>query len=808
MSKAPKTKKTTLHYQPYQALSNGEDDDQSINLNMPDIPLHLDPVLLGLSSNMSRNLWDDWNENDANFNMKLDMYTDEVSTVSTVSSTTSPNLTMHVNSSENFSGYEQQQNVLPGTMTYHSHALGGGAVTTLENQQITRADVERSLSEDIVKMLDDTNATMFSKQLDADQSNNVAMESMNLNPSQNMMGFQQQQQQQQQQQLQPQPNHMQPFQQQMQMELQLQQQQQQQYQQQEKQFLQTAGSAALNTSSWMNDFGTSTQLNAATSAPASGRPSKPSASRHHSRQTSCTAFDVAVDGDAASLTAQHQTSQVPVMSVTSSSPVPPTAQTALDLKSANEKLKLARTQTDTLSACGTTSEDASVANKANNAVTGQSSNSDASLYGPSQQATGLGAQGMMMNPFMMYSMVGSQGMNMMGMPMQMPMGMNGMPFPMQMQVQFQLQLQMQMAQLAQMNGMGGINGMDGMNGVCGMNGMQMPMGLPGMPMGMNMQMPLRRNMQQQQMNPHSRLSGDIEMTSAFSTETASARGSMLKPARTLQPNSACGGPGFVNIARKPEEPGVSSILKSLMEEEAKKKEKKLERNRDSARESRRKQQTYVETLENGIKRLQINRDLVRSYRWGISGPGFGPLPRPNSPEMSDWNSRVAVVTGRTEAFSNIQNPANFQSLMRLNRQRRTLATQYQERELAVWKCFVFVGRELAAMRTRVLQVQMLRTFSENPLAKELDALLNLSVDQKLQLQCHAQQMVNEEVVELTKLFKIFYALRNEALRLNILSPSLERHFRETCSFGQLHRLLQWTESHRTVIETDLCLDKI
>ncbi|CAH0479213.1 unnamed protein product [Peronospora belbahrii] len=734
MSKAPKTKKTTLHYQPYQALSNGEDDDQSINLNMPDIPLHLDPVLLGLSSNMSRNLWDDWNENDANFNMKLDMYTDEVSTVSTVSSTTSPNLTMHVNSSENFSGYEQQQNVLPGTMTYHSHALGG--------------------SEDIVKMLDDTNATMFSKQLDADQSNNVAMESMNLNPSQNMMGFQQQQQQQQQQQLQPQPNHMQPFQQQMQMELQLQQQQQQQYQQQEKQFLQTAGSAALNTSSWMNDFGTSTQLNAATSAPASGRPSKPSASRHHSRQTSCTAFDVAVDGDAASLTAQHQTSQVPVMSVTSSSPVPPTAQTALDLKSANEKLKLARTQTDTLSACGTTSEDASVANKANNAVTGQSSNSDASLYGPSQQATGLDADGNERNAI---SNANASAIS---------------------------------AAVANADGSAGANER---NGRYKWNGWY-EWGL--------------WNMQQQQMNPHSRLSGDIEMTSAFSTETASARGSMLKPARTLQPNSACGGPGFVNIARKPEEPGVSSILKSLMEEEAKKKEKKLERNRDSARESRRKQQTYVETLENGIKRLQINRDLVRSYRWGISGPGFGPLPRPNSPEMSDWNSRVAVVTGRTEAFSNIQNPANFQSLMRLNRQRRTLATQYQERELAVWKCFVFVGRELAAMRTRVLQVQMLRTFSENPLAKELDALLNLSVDQKLQLQCHAQQMVNEEVVELTKLFKIFYALRNEALRLNILSPSLERHFRETCSFGQLHRLLQWTESHRTVIETDLCLDKI
>lgn len=284
---------------------------------------------------------------------------------------------------------------------------------------------------------------------------------------------------------------------------------------------------------------------------------------------------------------------------------------------------------------------------------------------------------------------------------------------------------------------------------------------------------------------------------------------MLKPARPLQPKGAPRtGPAFVNIARKPEEPEVSSILKSLMDEEAKKKEKKLERNRDSARESRRKQQTYVETLENGIKRLQINRDLVRSYRWGVSGPGFGPLPCPNSPQMFDWKNRLEVVTGRTEAFSSIQNPANFQSLMRLNRQRRTLAMQQLERERAVWKCFVFVGRQLAAMRTRVLQVQMLRTFSENPLAMELDAVLNLTADQKLQLQCHAQQTFNEEVVELTKLFKVFFALRNEALRLNIMSPSLERHFRDACSFDQLQKLLQWTETHRTVIETDLCLDEV
>ena len=134
--------------------------------------------------------------------------------------------------------------------------------------------------------------------------------------------------------------------------------------------------------------------------------------------------------------------------------------------------------------------------------------------------------------------------------------------------------------------------------------------------------------------------------------------------------------------------------------------------------------------------------------------------------------------------------------------------QHDERERAVWKCFRLVGRQLAAIRTSVLQVQMLRTFSGNPLAAELDSLLNLSAGQKRQLQCHAQQMFNEEIVELTKLFKIFFALRNEALRLNILSPSLERYFRETCSFDQLQKLLQWTENHRTVIESDLSIDAV
>ncbi|KAE9359710.1 hypothetical protein PF008_g2141 [Phytophthora fragariae] len=747
MSKAPKAKKAALHYQPYQALGqSGDVDEASMDLNMSDLPLHLDPVLSGLSSSMSRNLWDDWNENDANFGMKFDMFADEVSTASTASSTASPNPGMHVPPGDAHSyshmspsPYEQQ-NASPNPMH-----VGGGGTPTHGDQHKPRANVQRSLSEDIVNMLDDTNETSFPKHMETDQRRDVAMQNMMYSPAST----------------------------------------------------QSASSTTPST---------------ATSVKPNGNPTT------HRRPSNPSALDMAVAEGTALLVAKcpkHQGTATPAVS------------TSAPQQTTTPSGKTAGAQAGGSSAGGVT-------NKPNSTPGAGSSNSNgANMNDPSQQANAFG--GMMMNPFMMYSMMGPQGMNMMGMPMQMPMGMNmngmngmndmngsnganeansgnnmngmnamagmnGMQLPMQMQLQLQLQMQMQMAQMAQMNGMGG------------MNGMQMPMGLPGMPMGMNMSMPLNMNMQQQQqVNPQSGLAGDVEMTpaaTAFPMGMSATGGAMLKPARALQPKGARTGPAFVSIARKPEEPEVSSILKSLMNEEAKKKEKKLERNRDSARESRKKQQTYVETLENGIKRLQINRDLVRSYRWGVSGPGFGPLPCPNSPQMFDWKNRLEVVTGRTEAFSNIQNPANFQSLMRLNRQRRTLAMQQHERERAVWKCFVFVGRQLAVMRTRVLQVQMLRTFPENPLAMELDSVLNLTADQKLQLQCHAQQMFNEEVVELTKLFKVFFALRNEALRLTIMSPSLERHFREACSFDQLQRLLQWTENHRTVIETDLCLDEV
>lgn len=417
---------------------------------------------------------------------------------------------------------------------------------------------------------------------------------------------------------------------------------------------------------------------------------------------------------------------------------------------------------------------------------------------PTQQNAGAFTNPAMMMPgFMMYPLqmmgnynaLGMNGMNMnlmqmgamqmpMGMQMPVGMGMNGLPLGMA------------------SPGVAGVNGMQ-MN----MAGVPMGMGMNGgLPMGMQMGMQMPTSMGLP-VNPQSGASGDVEM--AASPADANTNPTQTPIAmRALQPKDAAraGGPGFVSIARKPEEPEVSSILKSLMEEEAKKKEKKLERNRDSARESRKKQQTYVETLENGIKRLQINRDLVVTYRWGVSGPGFGPLPCPNSPQMFDWKNRVQVVTGQSEAFANIQNPTTFRGLMQLNRQRRALAMRTDDRARAIWKCFVAIGRQLAELRDRIMQVQLMRVFSQNTLAGELSEVLQLSADQKLQLQCIAQTVFNEEVVQMVALFKAFFALRNEAIRLNLMSPELEIYFREACSIDQLHKLLQFSETHRSVIE--------
>ncbi|TDH66556.1 uncharacterized protein CCR75_006085 [Bremia lactucae] len=771
MVKAPKAKKAALHYQPYQANISSESDEPSMDLGMTDIPLQLDPVLSGLSSNMSRNLWEDWNEGDASFDVKFNMLTDKVDTAS------SSEIMTDLHSSIG-SGYEQQQSVSNSTMHLNfSPNSESSAFSTTDVAGKPRLNIQRSLSEEIVNMLDENNEAALSKQLDGNQRGIAPSQSLMFNADRMTAQHQKLQSQ-----YQPHSNTQ--YWQQYQQQLQLQQQfQQQQHIQRE--------ASDLHVANWMNSFGVN-QITAATNPAASTKSSDPSTHRVLPNSAN---YDYA---EAEKMAAVKSTSFSFSQQSTSS----------------NGESKKAVASGPKTSSGGLACGNATI--KTSNAAI---NNSYINMTYPPQHTNGLGPQGMMINPFLMFPMMGPQAMNMMGMPIQMPMGINvnamnsmnganamnnasgltGMNYtngmhdlsgtPLSMHLQLQMQFQMQMAQMAQMNGMG-------------LHGMSMPSGFANLPMSLNMQIPLNV---QHQINPQSGLANDANTTSEYSMGMFSTEGKLPKPNGANE--AFGGGSGFVSIAKKPDEPGVSSILKSLMTEEAKKKEKKLERNRDSARESRKKQQTYVETLENGIKRLQINREFVRSYQWGISSPGFSFLTCPNSLQMIDWKNRINVVTGQTEAFASIQNPANFWSLMQLNRQRRTLAMQHEDRERAVWKCFVYVGRQLNGLRTRVLQMQMLRSLSQSALTQELEMLLNLSADQKFHLQSQAHQIFNQEVMELTKLFKIFFVLRNEALRLNMVSPFLEAYFREVCSFDQLQKLLQWTETHRSIILEEISLDE-
>lgn len=834
----------------------------------------------GLSSNLSRNLWDDWNESDTAFpGMKFDEFSDDTTSTST-SNTTTTNGTTNVampTPTANAVPFQLQQSLhqqLQMSMHMVAAMNGGGMIPSaaydvsaatsrpssaasttssshhtintstnastsaeLPSEDEPRANLARSLSEDLVSILGD-NAELFGRQQQQQQpggpGGGVKNPRRQLSPPNGMLfgtatssgggggggsmdsmhqqQHQQQQQQQQQQQLQ--------FQQQLLYQQQLHQQQlqqmamasenarwlanaqnmlQQQQQQQQHQQQQRpepygcrnsgfeAGATPLAPLSeqqleQQQQLSPQRQHVATPTAPPAtegGTTSTPGKAREtlfaSFLQPNAASNDVSTDPKA-NASAVHSPNGSSTASDTSSDAGRPSASPTI----------------------GTT-VDSNAHNRNNNA------SSAATVSAAAAAANPFSAQNSMMLPgFMMYPMpmLGNYQANPMAsmMQMQLPVGMGmGMQLPLGMQLS--------------MNGMGG-----GLQLPMGMNmgpplGMQMPMNGLGMP-HMGMQLPLGMQVGASGVADASAPS-DMEVTPlavapAVGGSVASIPPSLqpqpLKPVRALQPKDARG-PGFVSIARKPDEPEVSSILKALMDEEAKKKEKKLERNRDSARESRKKQQSYVEALETGIKRLQINRDLVVAYRWGVTGPGFGPLPCPQSPQMFDWKTRIAIVTGATEAFSNIQNPAGFHALMRMNRQRRVLSLSHHERERAIAASFLAIGQRLAALRLRVLEAQVLRTFSDNPLAAELSAALNLSADQKLQLQCHAQRVLDEDVVALVKLFKVFVAVRAAAVRLNVLSPSLERYFRGTCSLEQLQKLLQWTETHRTAFDTALVFEE-
>ncbi|TMW69361.1 hypothetical protein Poli38472_001517 [Pythium oligandrum] len=752
MSKAPKQRKAQLHYQPYQASSASSNGDGSgLDFHGADLPM-MDPVLAGFSSNLSRNLWDDWNESDPNL-VKFDMFTDDGSSMTATNTRvtqtmTQGNVSMHQEPMHPMAASQQAHGETSHHVDHHSVSMSAGSGSfepmeldsarhasggfSAQMQGLPRMHVKRSLSEDIVSMLDDETQDPFGHHARAQTK---AM----------------QQQQQHRQHYTPTSS----------------------AQNKTSEPMNTQESLMVqNSTAWMSGF--------AQEVPVQGPPSPRTQARidaHNSRPE-----PTPLERAAAAIA----TTMVAVPNPCKEKEAPPAPEpSASSTATSNVMTPSPFNAFSFMSA----------------AIEGKADGSDGK--NGDKNVNMFGNQGMMMPGFMMYSMpmmgnyqAAAAAMGMM--PMGMPMG------------------AMQMSMGMPMNPMGMAMGP--------MGAMQMPMGMPMMPMNpMGMQM----NPMGMAMTPNGNATADGN-AGTLSANSATAPGATT-PANGTTPDGLAllkgkpliaskdpRGPGFVSIARKPEEPEVSTILKSLMEEEAKKKEKKLERNRDSARESRKKQQTYVETLETGIKRLQINRDLVHSYRWGVTGPSSLTLASLSSTspgndthnrnrELVEWKTRVNVVTGASESFSNLQNPAGFQSLMRVNRQRRALGFSRDEKERAIWKCFVCVGKQLAALRQRILELQVFRTLETNPLTADLRDQLQLTEQQRLALQCHSNRIFAQEVEALVKLFKVFFALRDQALRFNLLSPSLEQYFRETCAMDQLQRLLQWTETYRSTIQDTLSL---
>ncbi|KAI9917320.1 hypothetical protein PsorP6_012900 [Peronosclerospora sorghi] len=559
MSKAPKTKKASLHYQPYQAVNNGDHDEACMDLSMADVPLHLDPVLSGLSSNMSRNLWDDWNEQDPHFDIKLDMYADDASSPS-------PNPTFHHPPEYETPAHVPSSGLAP--------EVTRSPRPPINDKEHPRDHLPRSLSEDLVHMLENTtHDTAFPSHLDTS-----AFDTMELPP-------------------------------------------------------QVMGPAAAR--------GPDAMLVEPPQPP-------PLATPH--------AFPPLPTLHAPPLAVPTRPPSVPARP-----PVPPTAH-------------LPATSPP--------------------AVPG---------YMPP-----------LVHPFLMYPPPSAY------------------PLPMHVQLHCQLQWQLQLAHLAQCS-----------------------MGFPPFP-------------------------------STLHPPAAPVSGRGTSPSSSMSHASGNNCPTLVPIARKPGDPHVSSVFQSLLEEEAKKKEKKLERNRESARESRKKQQTYVETLEQSIQRLHLDRESVRTYRWGRTDACK------NARQLSDALTRVTAH----EPY-----PPTVHALMTWTRQRQLLVLPPHERERRVRHEFALIGRHLALLRTHLVQLLLVRTLEEHPALDELKSALNLTRDQVQQLQ-HVGRL-DHLVLELTKVVRVFFALRNEALLFNRLAPSLERSFVVTCSREQLEKLVHWTASHAFQIEKAL-----
>lgn len=252
-------------------------------------------------------------------------------------------------------------------------------------------------------------------------------------------------------------------------------------------------------------------------------------------------------------------------------------------------------------------------------------------------------------------------------------------------------------------------------------------------------------------------------------------------------------PNFVNIARKPEKPQASSILKSLMEEEAKKKEKKLERNRDSARESRRKQQSYVGVLENGIKRLQINREYIVSYQWGLTKTDT----RQSSSQKDQFGigQFISIVCGEVEFPSYVEDIHVLKRLMASTRHRRAvMSLSGRWRAQLVAKCFAQIGTFLARIRDRIIALQIISQLG-SPFTKDLENILRLTHTQKQQLGAlHLYDQIRSEIYAFILAAKSITALQAQAHNIVYHASALELPFSQVCASKQLHQLLQFTEN--------------
>ncbi|OQS03004.1 hypothetical protein THRCLA_04670 [Thraustotheca clavata] len=286
---------------------------------------------------------------------------------------------------------------------------------------------------------------------------------------------------------------------------------------------------------------------------------------------------------------------------------------------------------------------------------------------------------------------------------------------------------------------------------------------------MQMSMPMQMNMMQ--MNPMMPMPqpGTPLMPMAMPPNVAAVAPNFIaKP--PLKPTAP-----FVQIARKPGTPEMSAMLANLLEEEAEKKNKKLERNRDSARESRRKQQKYVEVLEDGIQQLQITKEHIQRHRWGRVPLNFeaicGTAPRHgNAFDIVKWTSR----------------------------QKRMLSLPTKTRIQELNRCFVALGHTLSRLQASILEMQIVSKALE--VSNELVTYLGLDQEQAKVLQATAKAMQEEETMRIMILVKAYKGLRRYAYELCSLGPTMDVYFRETMSNEQMCKLLSWSESSRWDIE--------